>query len=103
VLESKSCAEAIGCSAGGAVKLGTGVARSFRQSDGRAISSDENAPTQLQPLLWQVQSMSVAPGSQVLPTGLHAVPRERDRQHQDRAQRSAHDRLPTCAPAAVLP
>jgi hypothetical protein len=29
VLESKSCAEAIGCSAGGAVKLGTGVAKSF--------------------------------------------------------------------------
>jgi len=29
VLEAKSCPEAIGCTAGGAVKLGTGVAKSF--------------------------------------------------------------------------
>ena len=29
VLEAKSCAEAIGCTAGGAVKVGTGVAKSF--------------------------------------------------------------------------
>ena len=29
VLEAKSCPEAIGCTAGGAVKLGAGVAKSF--------------------------------------------------------------------------
>ena len=29
VLEAKSCAEAIGCTAGGAVKIGTGAAKSF--------------------------------------------------------------------------
>jgi hypothetical protein len=29
VLEAKSCPEAIGCTAGGAVKLGTGVAKNF--------------------------------------------------------------------------
>ncbi|HEY2744430.1 MAG TPA: hypothetical protein VGL86_07400 [Polyangia bacterium] len=29
VLEAKSCAEAIGCTAGGAVKVGAGVAKSF--------------------------------------------------------------------------
>jgi hypothetical protein len=29
VLEAKSCAEAIGCTAGGAVKIGTGVAKGF--------------------------------------------------------------------------
>ena len=29
VLEAKSCAEAIGCTAGGAVKIGAGVAKGF--------------------------------------------------------------------------
>ena len=37
VLEAKSCPEALGCTAGGAVKLGAGVAKGFFEGFGKSV------------------------------------------------------------------
>lgn len=37
VLEAKSCPEAIGCTAGGAVKIGAGVAKSFLEGFQKSV------------------------------------------------------------------